>query len=761
MPEMTLDAALQLALQHHNAGRLREAEAIYRQVLAYQPGHAPALYLLGVLAHQVGQNEQALALLDRALAADPSVADYHFHRARVCEALGRPDEAVAGYRQALALRPNYPDAWNNLGSLLAQQGRLTEAVAALREAVRLQPEMAAAHSNLGNALAELGLLEEAVASQRQALRLQPEMATAHSNLGTALRRQGKLDEAAAACREALRLKPDYARAHNNLGVVLFEQGRLAEAAEALTQALRLAPNLADAYSNLGLVLCEQGRFADAVTCCRQALRLKPDAAEVHNNLGRALAEVGQVSEGADAYRRALELKPDYPEAENNLGTCCERQGKLDEAIAHYRAALARRPNYRAANDNLLIALQYHPADDPALLREEHRRWVERHAAPLAGTARAHDNDGSPERRLRLGYVSPDFRQHPIPFFIEPVLAHHHHEHCTVLCYADLRRPDAVTERLRRHADEWQDVTGLSDEALAERIRRDRVDVLVDLAVHAPHNRLLAFARKPAPVQVSYLGYANTTGLPAIDYRLTDAFIDPPGLTEAFQTEELLRLPDTFCTYQPPAEAPPVNDLPALAAGRVTFASLNRLAKVNGAVLALWARILAAVPGARLLLQATGLDDPGTREEVLGQFGRHGIGPERLHLREWGSFAGYLRHLQEADVALDTFPFNGHTTSCHCLWMGVPVVTLAGRLPVARVGVSLLANLRLPELIAETPEGYVEAAVRLAGDLERLRGLRAGLRERMRSSPLLDARTFTRHLEEAYRGVWRRWCAAGA
>jgi predicted O-linked N-acetylglucosamine transferase (SPINDLY family) len=510
-----------------------------------------------------------------------------------------------------------------------------------------------------------------------------------------------------------------------------------------------------------MALRDLGRPDEAADACRQAIRLLPNHAAAHNNLGNALAESGRVSAAADAYLRAIELQPGFVEAENNLGTCRERQGRLDDAIACYRRALAARPGYRAAHDNLLVALQYHQDTDPAELLEEHRRWYRRHAEPLAATIRPHDNDRDPERRLRVGYVSPDFRQHPIPFFVEPILASHDRKQVAVHCYVDLVRPDAVTERLHGRADVWRDVTGLSDDRVADIIRRDAIDILVDLAVHAPHNRLLVFARKPAPVQVSYLGYANTTGLPAIDYRLTDAHVDPPGRTDAYQPEELVRLPDTFCCYQPPADAPDVGDPPALASGRITFASLNRLPKLNPVVLSLWARVLAAVPGSRLLLQANGLADRDTREHLVSRFGRQGIDPDRLELLGWGTFADYLANLRRTDIGLDTFPFNGHTTSCHALWMGVPFVTFAGRLPVSRVGGTLLSYLGLHELVAETADAYVEIAARLAGDLGRLHTLRIKMRERMQTSPLLDAKRFARVVEDAYREMWRRWCGAAS
>jgi predicted O-linked N-acetylglucosamine transferase (SPINDLY family) len=753
-----MDQPLQIAMQHHQAGRLREAEAIYRQVLQHQPDHPTALCLLGVIGHQVNRDADAVELIDRAIALDPNVPEFHFHYGEAWRGLRRLDEAVAAYRRALQLRPDYRDAVNNLGIVLAEQRHFREAVAAFERAVALNPQQPEGHSNLGNALSDCGRLGEAVACYQKAVALAPDFAAAHMNLGSALLKQGRLAEALAVTRRAIQLQPQYAKAHNNLGVIWLHLKRPADAVTACQTAVQLNPGYADACGNLSMALQTLGRQDEAIAWGRRAIQLNPQSPDAYNNLANALSERGQLTEAIACYHKALELRPDYLEADNNLGTCCEKLGKLDEAIACYRRVIARKPDYVSAHNNLLIALQYHQDHDPQALFAEHLRWARQHAEPLAAARRPHDNDRTPHRRLRLGYVSPDLRQHPIPFFLEPLLAAHDHEHFTVTCYADLVRPDLVTQRLRGYADEWRDVTGMPDEEVADLVRRDRIDLLVDLAVHAPYNRLLVFARKPAPVQLTYLGYCNTSGLAAIDYRVTDAHVDPPGLTEAYHSEQLLRLPASFCCYRPPEEAPPVNPLPARRSGQVTFASLNRLAKITPQVMELWSRILAAVPGSGLMMQANGLGDAATQQYVRDTFGKHGIAADRLLLLDWGSFDQYLAQFHQIDIALDTFPFTGHTTTCHSLWMGVPVVTLAGRTPIARVGVSLLSNLGLGELIIDTPDAYVEIASQLAGDWERLEQLRAGMRERMSRSPLLDARTFTRNLEEAYRRAWETWCA---
>ena len=668
---------------------------------------------------------------------------------------GKLDEAVACYRRALELKPDYAGAHYNLGVALNDQGKLDEAVARYRRALELRPDYAEAQNNLGNALKEQGKLDETVACYRRALELKPDFAEAHNNLGNALKEQGKLDEAVFCYRRALELEPDYAEAQINLGNALKDQGKLDEAVACYRRALELKPDFAAAHYNLGNALKEQGKLDEAVACYRRALELKPDFGEAHNNLGVTLKDQGKLDEAVACYRRALQLKPDHAEAHNNLGNALRDQGKLDEAVACYRRAMELKPDFAHAHSNLVYSRLFCPGYDAQALYEECRRWNQQHAERLAKFIQPHLNERSPNRRLRLGYVSPDFRSHAESFFTVPLLSAHNHENFEIFCYADVACPDGITARLRCCADVWQNVTGLGEEQVAQRVRQDRIDILVDLTMHMARNHLLVFARKPAPVQVCWLAYQGTTGLSTIDYRLTDPFIDPPGLHDHCYSEESVRLPDAFWCYDPLASEPAVSALPALDKGHITFGSLNAFCKVNVLVLRLWARVLKAVDRSQLMLLAA---EGSHRQQTLDLLKQEGVEPDRVTFVAQRSRPQYLELYRRIDIGLDTFPYPGQTTSLDAFWLGVPVVTIVGQTAVARAGLSLLRNLGLPELAAQTPEQYVRIAVELAGDLPRLRDLRATLRDRLQSSPLMNAPRFARNVEAAYRNMWQRWCA---
>ena len=730
----TISEAMALALQHYLSGNLQQAEIFCQQILHVDPTHPEALHLLGVIAHQLGKHELAVAYISRAIQLAPTVASFHSNLGEVYRARGQLAEAVAQYQQAIGLNPQFAEAYYNLGLTLKNQGRLAEAIAQYQQALRLRPDYAEAHNNLGNALKD----------------------------------QGRPAAAAAHYQQALRLRPDFAAAHNNLGLVLEDQGRFAEAMDQFEQAVRAQPNFAEAHTNLGNALKKQGRFAEAVDQHEQALRLKPDFAEAYYNLGFALQEQGRLAEAADRYRQALHLKPDYAEAHGNLGVALQDQGRLAEALDQYHQALrlpATAHARAAAHSNLLFCLNHDPSVTPAELYAEHRRWACQFSIDdfrlsivdgNSDQSKIENRKSKIERRLRLGYVSPDFRDHPVSRFIEPVLAAHNHEQFEIVCYADVFRPDAVTQRIQHHADTWRSIAGSADQQVADCIRHDAVDILVDLTGHTARNRLLVFARKPAPVQVTYLGYPSTTGLTTIDYRLTDALTDPPG--EPVQhSEELMRLPGTFCCYAPRTEVPNVTPLPAGHGGRLTFGSLHKLAKLNAQVIDLWCRLLHTLPEARLLIAYHTLS--GQTAAFLGrQFMERGLARDRLDLRQ-AVYAGH-KHLElyrEIDVILDTFPWSGHATTCEALWMGVPVLTLYGKRYAGRMTASILTCLGLTEFVAATPVDYVAGAIKLAGDLDRLAQLRATLREKMRTSPLCDGATFTRDLETAYRVMWQRWC----
>src|SRR5271157_3127927 len=449
---------------------------------------------------------------------------------------GRLQAAEQIYRRILHAEPNQADAIHLLGLIAHEVGKHGIALEYIGRAIVLKGNEAAFHSNLGGVYVALRRIPEAVACYRRALELKPDYAEAHSNLGVALNDQGKLHEAVAFYRRALELKPDYAEAHSNLGVALNDQGKLHEAVAFYRRALELKPDYAEAHSNLGNALKDQRKLDEAVACYRRALELKPDYAEAHSNLGNALNDQWKLDEAVACYRRALELKPDYAEARCNLGNALKDQGKLDEAVACYRRALELKPDYAGVHSNLLYIRLFCPGYDAQAIFEEHRRWSRQHAEPLARFIQPHSNDRSLHRRLRIGYVSPDFRNHAASFFLVALLSAHDHENFEIFCYADVVCPDRITARLRSYADVWQNITGLTDEQVAQLVRQDKIDILVDLSMHTAGNRLLVFARKPAPVQVTWLN-PGTTGLSTIDYRLTDPYIDPPGLHDHYYSEE--------------------------------------------------------------------------------------------------------------------------------------------------------------------------------------------------------------------------------
>jgi predicted O-linked N-acetylglucosamine transferase (SPINDLY family) len=722
---MQSDELLQRAVRHHQAGLLAEAETLYLDVLKLRPAHADALNLLGTIARQRGRPADAIPLIERAVARDRDNADFQFNLAEAQRAAGRLDDAVAGYRRAVALRPADPEVRHALGLALSRLGRHADAAAELEAAVRAAPRFLPAY----DALAE------------------------------ALRRQRRLDDADAVCRRALSVAPDRAESHYGLALVAAQRGQVEAAVAGFGRAVALKPDWPEARMNLAVTLDRAGRRADATAECEAALRLRPGWADAWNLLGTLLDKQARLTHAVDAYRRALAAEPNHAQAQSHLGNVLKDLGLPDEAVAHHREAVRLDPRSAVSQDNLLVALNYLPSIDAAHLFDEHRQWGRRVAAAVAPLLPAPASAGPVGRRIRVGYISPDFRDHPVAAFVEPLLRHHDAAAFEVTCYSDVPRPDATTARLEPLPARWRPVAHLAHDALADLVRADGIDVLVDLAGHTAGNRLPAFARRPAPVQVTYLGYPNTTGLPpdVMRYRLSDAHADPPGETDPLHTEEVVRLPETFLCYAPPADAPdPAAAPPCAATGRVTFGSFNQFAKINPAVIELWSRVLAAVPGARLLLKTKSLADPRVRQTVAERFAVHGVGPDRLVLAPPDpSTPAHLARYADVDIALDPFPYHGTTTTCEALWMGVPVVTLAGRTHHARVGVSLLRNAGLGALVAADGDEYVRLAAALAADPPRLAHLRATLRESLRRSPLLDAVGFTRGLDAAYRTMLQR------
>ena len=679
-----------------------------------------------------------------------------FNLGNLLEGQGQLDESIAAYRQAIALRPDDAAAYSNLGLVLQRQGQFDEAIAASRKAIALRPDLAEAHSNLGNALKESERLDEAIASYQRALAFNPRSAATHLNLGAALTQKGEVDAAIAACRQAVALDPNHPEAYNNLGGALKDKGQLEEAIAAYGRAIALKPEFAEAYSNLAVALRDSGRLDEALAACRKAIAINPRYAAAHLHLGAVLTDKGDAEAAIAAYREALVLKPRYPEAYLNLGGALKDVGRLDEAIAAYRQVLALKPDSPGAHSNLIYTMSYHPGYDSRAIAEELRRWNQQHAEPLKKFIRPHDNERDVERRLRIGYVSADFCSHASAFFFVPLLEHHDAEQVEIFCYAQVARPDATTRRLRERAQQWRSTVGVPDAEVARQIREDKIDILVDLKVHTAHHRLLVFARKPAPVQATWLGYPGSTGLSTVDYRLSDPHLDPPGTDESVYSERTMRLPETFWCFDPlDGRDIPVNDLPAIANGYITFGCLNNFCKVNEPVLRQWGKVMQGVPSSRLLMMAP---EGSHRQGILNVLESEGVAAERIEFITRQPRRKYLEQFQRIDIGLDPFPCNGHTTSLDSFWMGVPVITMVGETIFGRAGVSQLANLGLREFAATTAGEYAAVAVRLAGDVARLQELRGALRQRMERSPLMDAPRFARNMEAAYREMWKKWCA---
>ena len=638
-----ISSLVQAAIRHFQANDRLRAESLCREVLALEPSEINALHIIGLIALQTGKPDQAIEMISRAISYNVSVPALHISLGNALQSRGLSERAIEAYQTALKLDARNPVAHNNLANVYTQQGRLEQAHKHFQRALELQPDYTPAQLGLGNILMARGQQDEAARCYQRALALQPAYPEAHCylgiilknkgqateaikhfeealarrpnytdaliNLGNALQDQRRFDAAIECFHRFLSLKPDDAGCRYNLGNALYHKGEMGEAIKQFEQAVALKPDFYQAHSNLGNALYTLGQHEKARGHLELALKLEPGYAEGHNNLGCLLKDNGYLQQAISQFEQALAARPDFIEVYSNTGVALQALGRLDEAIACYKEALEQRPDKADTFSNLLLTLNYSTDYDAATIFAEHQRYAGEFEAPLAHLVQSHRNNADPGRRLKVGYVSADFRDHAVAYFIEPVFAHHAHERFEIYCYYNHVRTDTVTQRLQGYADHWRSIAGLSDDETALQIRDDRIDILVDLAGHTALNRLTVFARKPAPVQVTWLGYLNTTGLASMDYRITDAWASPPGEADRYHTETLLRLPDSQWCYRPPQEAPQVNALPALETGQITFGSFHTLAKITPLVTRLWSAVLNAVPAARLLMVARGLEQP--------------------------------------------------------------------------------------------------------------------------------------------------------
>lgn len=721
----SINALFSSAVAYHERGQITEAEKVYTRLLKQSPSHTEALHMLGVLKHQTADYDEAHDLITKAIALKPDKAEYHYSLGNLFLNTGSIDDAITAYSQAIALKPDHAESHGKLGVALFSKGKKEDALRSIEHAIEIQPGSVDAHSLMGTALCNLERYEEAIVFLQEAVRLNPDLPLAHYHLGYAYR---------------------YNRSYT-------------EAIKHLQTALKSMPDNPDVLNDLGLALLDVGEFDDAVLCLRRASALRPESPEFLFNLGLGLDKQHRISEAISCYQKAITVKPDYSSSYNNMANILKDQGRLTEALACYYKALELKPAAASGtHSNILLTIQYAEPIDPDMIFGQHQRWAKIYASPLKNLIPEHTNDKSPERKLKIGYVSPDFRTHSVAYFIEPVIESHDKDNFEIYCYSNLDLPDNKTAEFKKLADHWQDISKQSDDEAARLIQKDGIDILVDLSGHTGNNRLTLFARKPAPVQVTYIGYPNTTGLETIDYRITDAWTDPPGKTDHLHTEKIVRLPKGFLCYKPPEGSPEVKDLPASASGCVTFGCFNNRSKISDRIIGVWSEILHLVPDSRFILKATAFHDEPTTNYILDLFNRNNISAERIRIV--GTMPSRTDHLDlynSVDIGLDTFPYNGTTTTCEALWMGVPVIALKGDIHMSRVSYSILSNIGLDELAAESTDEYITKAVELAGNVERIGILRRNLRSIMKESFLMDKKNFTRSLEEHYRTMWRGWC----
>jgi protein O-GlcNAc transferase len=773
-----------------DSGRIDEAMRLYQTAVRLAPNLARAHLNLGNILMVRGDLPAAMSAFSEALARDPNYAAAHFNMGNAQAHQGLLEAALTSYRNAALSKSDFADAEVAQGTLLHGLGRLEDAEASYRRALQIDASHVAANWGIGDLLKDVRRHEDAVNHYSRALTIAPDRSDIHFKLGNSLVELKRFHEGIASFRQAIKINARFPEAQCCLGIALMEVGERNAATVSFRRALEIDPNLVEAHSNLGAVLKDSGQVESAVQCFRSALERRPNSAELHYNLANALKDLGKFDEAISNYRRAIELKEDFAaayynlgntqrgmqslqaavdsyqsaiairadhyEAHNNLGNALLDLGRFDSAMSSYEHALSLKPDFAMALSNRLFCLSHLPSTTPEQLLAEHVRFGEQFESPLRHEWPVHTNSREPERRLNVGFVSGDLHDHAVAYFMEPLLVQlAGRPSLSLHAYYSHRFEDSVTTRLRGNFNHWHAVSHLSDSALAHKIRADGIDILVDLSGHTGDTRLLAFARKPAPVQASWIGYPGTTGLRSMDYYLCDRHFVPHEQFESQFIEKLAYLPASVA-FLPSKTSPDVNALPAMANGYVTFGSFNRLSKLSHTVVKLWAALMRAVPNSRMLIGALPRD--GNPELLVDWFGQEGIGRERLSLHPRCDITTYLATHHQIDICLDTTPYSGGTTTYHALWMGVPTLTLAGNTPAGRQGAAILGAVALEGFIATDAEDFVRKGLHWTSNIEALAAVRTSLRRRYELSPIGDPARIASGLERALRMMWQRYCA---
>ena len=747
----------QLGDVYYELGDYLHAEQAYRQALNIQADFVDAAINLGLSLDAQGKLADAVACYQSLINSHPDNYLAYFNLGVSLSGMGNGGQATLAYQTALRIKPDFSHAHFNLAILLQHQGQIEEAEQHYMQTLEINASHFAALCNLGLLYQSKGLLEQAKTQFQQALLINPQHAPTHHNMGLLAYQQDDLGSARSHFLQALQLRPDAAETLVCLGDVNKKQNHLVEAEANYRQAISLQSSLARAYCNLGVLLNDQARYAEAISIYQQGIRQDAASAVLQNNLGNTYKSVNRLSEALACYQEALRLAPDVAETHSNLATLLAIQGKFDEAENSYRQSLQLDGKNEQAYSNFLFLLNYHPERSSAEIFSAYQDYERKFALPLKEKTSLfgiHDINRNQQRRLKIAYISPDYCRHPVQHFLEPLLDHHNKQEFEVYAYAELGHEDAVTARYKNSVDHWIPITGMSDLEVCQRIRADGIDILVDLAGHTANNRLHVLARKPAPIQVSWLGYGYTTGLSVIDYFLTDEICAPPGSEHLF-AEKIWRIPKPSLAYRPATGMGEVSALPALGNAHITFGTLTRAIRINDKTIKVWAEILHRVANARLLIDSANFQDEDLRASLLTRFSAHGIAASRLEI---GFHSPPWDTLRQIDIGLDCFPHNSGTTLFETLYMGVPYVTLAGRPSMGLLGSSILHGLGQTDWIASSEEEYVEIAVSLAGKLPQLAETRAGLRQKMVQSALMNEADLAKKIEAAYRSMWQQWCS---
>lgn len=783
-----MDMTTRQAFAFLQSGLTEKAALLFERALEATPGDGMALLGRGLALSALRRYEEALASLDAAIDGDTAFQDAHIARSEALSRLGRHrDEAdalaaaiaLAGspppellLRHASALRragefaeaerrlmplqdrhPENPEVRHELGLVALEDARYPMAVERFGALARRHPDMTEAWVNLCIAAKNDRQDELAICAGRRAVKTEPGLAACHLALGNALRSANDRPAALASYEEAIRIAPDHAEALSGKGIVLMETGDLAGAIECLRKAAGIAPSRTAILGNLSTALRLDRQYDEAIAIAEHAVELAPDSAENRNNLGNACRDAGRLADAEYAYRQAISIRPGYAAAMGNLANLLRDMMRPEEALEMNQAAVKANPKDEVAGMKLLFGLCQNPDISPSELADAHRDWARRFAPSVTENGGPRDPD--PDRVIRVGFVSPDFRLHSLRYFYDALLSPAPRERFHLTAFAEIARPDRETEAVRARMDGWVPTSGLSRQGFVDAVRRERIDILIDLAGHTANSRLNCFGLRPAPVLVEWgAGYAFTTGVEAMDALIADATVVPPS-DAAIYSEEIIRLPAAFTTYRPPRNAPPVAPLAAARNGYVTFGSISRTSKLNPALFDCWADILHEVPGSRLFLKDRHLGDEVLRDGVRRTFTLRGIDPQRLDFDGPSSHEATMAAYAKIDIALDPFPNSGGVTLCEAMWLGAPVIALEGRFFLSRVGASLIAAAGHPEWVARTLEDYVSIAAQLASDIDGLAAIRAGLRDELAASPLCDLAGYGEAVGAALIRLWRR------